>query len=302
MVRQALGKGLDALIPSGKPTESDDSAQTNRNIAEVEVSRIRRNPYQPRQTFDQEKIEELAQSVAEKGFLQPIIVRQVEDGYELIAGERRFRAARHLKMDKIPVIVTEAGDSEILEMALIENIQRDDLNPMDCAQAFKQLSDEFNLTQEQIAQRVGKERATVANYVRLNALSDKIQGFIRQGKLSFGHAKALLGVKDENTMQILAALVVKEGLSVRECERLVAGNKGGSAAAKDEQEAPAEKTSETAGINYQLESIQERFQQVLGTKVRIHPKKNGGLIEIQYYSSDDLSRILNYFDFDEAEF
>jgi ParB family transcriptional regulator, chromosome partitioning protein len=302
MVRQALGKGLDALIPSIQPSDADDSAQPNRNIAEVEVARIRRNPYQPRQTFDQGKIEELARSVAEKGFIQPIIVRQVEDGYELIAGERRFRAARHLKMEKIPVIVTEASDSEILELALIENIQRDDLNPMDCAQAFKQLSDEFNLTQEQIAQRVGKERASVANYMRLNTLSDKIQNFIRVGKLSFGHAKALMGVKDENTMQILAALVVKEGLSVRECERLVAGNKGGSVVAENEKEASTEKAPQTAGLDYQMESIQERFQQVLGTKVRIHPKKNGGAIEIQYYSPDDLHRILNYFDFDEEEF
>ena len=302
MVRQALGKGLDALIPSGNPADSPDSAQTKRRIAEVEVSQIRRNPYQPRQNFDQGKIEELAQSVAEKGFIQPILVRQVEDGYELIAGERRFRAARHLKMEKMPVVVTEASDSEILEMALIENIQRDDLNSMDCAQAFKQLSDEFDLTQEQIAQRVGKDRASVANYMRLNALSEKIQGFIRDGKLSFGHAKALMSVKDENTMQILAALVVKEGLSVRECERLVAGNKNGSAPAKDEKETPAEDAAQSTEPDPQIESIQERFQQVLGTKVRIHPKKNGGAIEIQYYSSDDLHRILNYFDFDEEEF
>ena len=286
MVRKALGKGLDALIPT------DDTAGSQKRIVNLDITKIKRNRYQPRSSFNKTGIKELAQSIKENGVIQPIIVRKAEDGYELIAGERRLRAIGVLGMSAAPAIIVEADDGEMLEMALVENIQRDDLNPMDCAAGFKQLAESFNLTQEQIAQKVGKERASVANYLRLLSLSPKVQQLIRDEKLSFGHARALLGVENPKAQEILAALVASEGLSVRECEQLVRGKK------IRKKEKP-----ETAAVpkDYQFEMIQDRFQQVLGTKVKISPKKNGGIIEIQYYSSDDLQRILNYFDFEEDD-
>ena len=282
-----MGKDLDALIPGGI------SADVRKNIADIDVSAIKRNRYQPRGAFDKGKIEELAQSIKENGVIQPLIVRKLDEGYELIIGERRLRAAALLEMPTVPAIVIEASDEKILEMALVENIQRDDLNPMDCAVAFKQLADRFNLTQEQIATRVGKERATITNYMRLSGLSSKVQRLLREEKLTFGHAKALLSLDDTGSQELLAGLVVAEGLSVRKCEELATGKNKAGKTKTDPR--PAEQLKK----DYYLEAIEDRFQQVLGTKVKISPKKNGGVIEIQYYASEDLERILNYFDFEE---
>ncbi len=277
MPKQALGKGLGALIPD--LSTLDDKEKKALGITEIELDRIVPNEFQPRKVFDDEKLKELAASIREQGVIQPVIVHRAGSGYELIAGERRWRASRLAGLKTIPALVKEATKRDLLEMALIENIQREDLNALEAAEAYKRLQDEFKLTQEDLARRVGKERSTVTNFLRLLHLPKEVKQELAAGTLSMGHAKALLSLERSRDQIQAAALIVKKGLSVREAEALASRLKN----------PPREKKTRQSG---ELKSIEERLKKSLGTKVSISPKSKGGRIVIEYYSAEELDRIL----------
>ena len=269
-MKTALGKGLDALIPD-----------KGENIIQIEVSRILPSKEQPRKVFDEGALHELSASIKEKGVLQPILVSRTGDGsFNLIAGERRWRAAVQAGLRKIPAIVKNVDSRDSLEMALIENIQREQLNPIETAEGFNRLMQEFNLTQEELADKVGKERATVANYLRLLNLPVEIKDMIYTGKLSMGHARALLAIEGRINQIEAARKVIRSGLNVRETELL------------------AKKTPKPARIRSrkdpQIASLEEKLIRSLGTKVHIVQKnKKKGKIEIEYYSLEELNRLLD---------
>ncbi len=297
MTRQALGKGLNALIPSSEPAKVESSTAGKR-VIDVEISSIKRNPRQPRFHINDEKLSDLAESIKENGIIQPVIVRRFEDGYELIAGERRTLAAKKAGFELVPAIVYNVSNQESLEFALVENVQRDDLNPLELGKAYKMLMDEFDMTQEQVAEKVGKDRASIANYIRILGLPNKVKQMILDDKLSFGHARALLAINGEAEQSILASLAVKEDLSVRQCENLATSR---SLKVKKHKVKKRSTASGTATDDYHLKSLEERLQHVLGTKVKISSKKKGGRIEIEYYTLDELDRILELFDIDPYE-
>ncbi len=277
MLKKGLGKGLSALIPD-VPTTKESPA------LEVEVERIAPNRLQPRRSFDDATIEELATSIREKGIIQPLLVRrQNGNGYELIAGERRLRAAIRAGLSKVPVVVRDATDNETLQLALIENIQREDLNPMEEAGAYQRLQEEFQWSQEEIASRVGKSRPAIANSVRLLLLPKELQQEVAQGKLPAGQARALLGLQREALILTAAREAIAKQLSTRETERLVQRLKTGP-----------RRRREAASLDSDLRSLVERLQRGLGTKVRIvhRAKAARGRIEIDYYSVADLDRIV----------
>jgi len=280
MKKQALGRGLDALIPEDVVAKPPSAP----GLVNIRISEIRKSPLQPRTTFDRERLSELAASIAQRGIIQPIVVRAVEGGYEVIAGERRLRAAEIAGRRVIPAIVVEASDAEALQIGLIENIQRDDLNPVDRATALSRLMDEFSLSQQEVATRIGKDRASVANYVRILSLPDDVKDLIREEKLSFGHARALLALEIAAEQRAVAREVVAKGLSVRQCEKAVARRKApprpratGQALAGDEH----------------TRAVEEQMQGLLATKVRIVRGRKTGRIEIDFYSDQDLNRILD---------
>ncbi len=277
MPKQALGKGLGALIPD--LSTLDDKEKKALGITEIELDRIVPNEFQPRKVFDDEKLKELAASIREQGVIQPVIVHRAGSGYELIAGERRWRASRLAGRKTIPALVKEATKRDLLEMALIENIQREDLNALEAAEAYKRLQDEFKLTQEDLARRVGKERSTVTNFLRLLHLPKEIKQELAAGSLSMGHAKALLSLERSRDQVQAAAMIVKKGLSVREAEALAARLKN----------PPKEKKLHQST---EFKSLEERLRKSLGTKVSISSKAKGGRIVIEYYSPEELDRIL----------
>ena len=277
MQKVALGKGLGALIPD--LSTLDDKEKRALGIIEIELDRIAPNEYQPRKVFDDGKLKELAASIKEQGIIQPIIVHRTGGGYGLIAGERRWRAARLAGLKAVPAIVKEATKRELLEMALIENIQREDLNPLEAAEAYKRLQDEFKLTQEDLAKRVGKERSTVTNFLRILGLSREIKQEIAAGNLSMGHAKAILSLESVRDQAQAAMHITKKGLSVREAETLVGRMKN----------PPKEKK---ARLSHELKAIEEKLRKALGTKVSLSSKSKGGKIVIDYYSDEELDRIL----------
>ncbi|MFQ5666779.1 MAG: ParB/RepB/Spo0J family partition protein [Candidatus Binatia bacterium] len=267
--RRALGRGLGALIPAA------ESPEAQATTALVPVAAIVPNRLQPRRTFPEESIEELAESIRQKGMLQPLIVRRTKAGFELIAGERRLRAAQRLGMEHIPVTVRDATDGEMLEVALIENIQREDLNPLEEARAYRRLIDEFKLTQEAIATRVGKDRSTIANTLRLLQLPREIQTDIEHGTLSAGHARALAGAGSDATKVRLAREVVSRRLTVRDTERL----------AQKESRPPADVD--------QL-AVAQKLTELLGARVHIRSRQPGrGKIEIEYYSLEELNGLVD---------
>lgn len=278
--KEALGKGLGALIPSRK-TDAQAGVRDG-GILEIDVERIVPGSQQPRKQFSDPPLQELAASIRENGVIQPLIARRTGNGtFELIAGERRWRAAMLASLKKVPVIVKDAAPDETLVLALIENIQREDLNPMETAEAFSHLISDFNLTQEQMSKRVGKDRATVANYLRLLKLASEVKSWVSEGLLSLGHAKALLSAPDDNAQVEAARQVIKAGLSVRETEALV--KKG----AVKPRKAP------TATKDPQIASLEQKLIRKLGTRVRLHDNgKNSGRIEINYHSLDELDRLL----------
>lgn len=275
MQKKGLGRGLGALIPDFESTKDSPRLQ-------LEVNRIVPNPIQPRRSFDETKMDELAASVREKGILQPLLVRRSGDGYELIAGERRLRAAVKAGLREVPVVVREASNGETLQLALIENLQREDLNPIEEAAAYQRLQEEFDLTQEEIARKVGKSRPTVANSMRLLVLPEEVQQMVGAGKLPAGQARALLGLENEAILLTAAREVVAKGLSTRETEKLVRRLKLG----RRRREAPISDPD--------LRSLIERLQRCLGTKVRlVHRGRSGrGKIVIEYYSAADLERVV----------
>ena len=274
MQKKALGRGLQTLIPVGNADGRDE-------IEDVPLSLVSPNPFQPRRVFDEAELEELANSVKTKGVLQPILVRKLGDGgFELIAGERRWRAAKIAGLKKIPAIIRPATDAEAMEMALIENLQRKDLNPMEAARAYQRLMKEFGLTQEAVSRTLGKERSSIANTVRLLALQSDVQTWVESDQLSWGHAKVLLAVSDPEQQVRLGRRAVTERLSVRDLERLVRpAHRGGR--------------SNSARKGHRPSEIEERMSRRLGTKVRLIHGKTGGKIVVDYYSPADLERVID---------
>lgn len=272
-----LGRGLGALLPG-----SDMPA--NSGLAEVPVRAITPNPLQPRGFFDEQALKELADSIREHGLIQPlIVVRSGEDQYTLIAGERRWRASQLAGLEVVPVVVKDAAPEQMLEMALVENIQRADLNPLEEALAYKQLAEEFGLTQDQIAQRVGKSRVAVANILRLLKLPEAIKARLADGLISEGHARALLAAADQATQQHLLSQIIKNNLSVRQTEELVRRQ-------LDEQ--PAAKKAHTAHrVSADSRALEDRMRRVLGTKVSLFRSKKGGTLVIHFYSEEELDSI-----------
>ena len=269
--RPALGRGLSALIP--------DAPATPERTFDVDIDLIRPNKFQPRTTMDDDRLVDLARSIRANGVIQPIVVRRSGDGYEIIAGERRWRASQRAGLLKIPVVVREIPEDRVLAVALIENVQREDLNPIEEAHAYHQLAEEFHLTQEQIAESVGKDRSSIANYVRLLKLPHEVRESVASGGLSMGHARALAGIADEASLLRLARDVIAKQLSVRETEALI----------RKTTAPPAEKTESPKDVHTRAAEEQLRF--ALGTRVRIVRKGKAGRIEVDFTSEDELQRI-----------
>ena len=276
--RPALGKGLGALIP-------DIEKEDRKNFFSCGIEEIIPSKYQPRKGFDEGKLTELANSIKEKGIIEPLIVRKTDGGYELIVGERRWRAAQRAGLKEVPVIVRDVTTAEATELALIENLQREDLNPLEEAEAYKRLMEEFHYTQEELAKRIGKDRATVANAVRLLKLPQEIKAHLADESISSGHARTLLGLNSPEEQKIACAKVIKNSLSVRETERLVKRlNVQGSKRDMDVKPASEEELH--------LGFLEETLKKFLGTQVRIPKKGRKGKIEIEFYSEEDLERII----------
>jgi ParB family transcriptional regulator, chromosome partitioning protein len=277
--RPALGRGLSALIPdSPAAVPAASTAPTDRSL-DIDSDLLRPNKFQPRTQMDDERIEELARSIKANGIIQPIVVRKVEQGYEIIAGERRWRAAQRAGLLKVPVVVRDIPEDRLLAVALIENIQRENLNPIEEAVAYRRLSDEFHLTQEQIADAVGKDRSSVANYVRLLRLPQEVRNNVASNALSMGHARALLALTDEAAQLRVARDVVSRSLSVRETEAIV-----------KKAAAPGEKKPEKS-TDVHTRAAEDKLRLALGTRVRINRKGKGGRIEIDFVSEDELHRL-----------
>ena len=273
--RQALGKGLGALIPEKLPSEPE--AKRAHHVCGIEE--IKPNPHQPRKNFIDEQLQELVDSIREKGILQPLIVRRKGDGFELIAGERRWRAAQKAGMKEVPILIKDVSESEMLELSLIENIQREDLNPIEEAEAFKGLMDQFHLTQEEVSKKVGKDRATVANTIRLLKLPPEIKQSLTDGKITMGHARAFLSLEGTDKQRFVLKKLLSSNLSVRQLENLIRRLRSRSS--------PAPRKTNSAWA-----ALIEELQRILGTKVKIVGKRHRGRVEIEYFSPEELDRII----------
>ncbi len=279
MERKALGKGIGALIP-----ERLEMASERRNeIIYVQTGQIKPNPFQPREDFDTQSIEDLAQSIKEKGVIQPLLVRRKGDSYELIAGERRLRAANLLSLKEIPIIVKDVEDRDSLELALIENIQRQGLNAIEEAHAYQYLIDKFQVTQDKISAVLGKARVSITNTLRLLKLPQEIQQEIKKGRISFAHGRALLEIEDANHQRKLAQEVISKDLSVRELENLI----------KSRRPKAIKRSIGESARDPSIMILEDELQQALATKVRISKRKKRGHILIEFYSQEELERIAN---------
>ncbi len=301
MGKQALGKGLGALIGRGgsgrtevNPVSEVVESVGGESVHRVVLGKVVPSPLQPRKEFAAEQLGELVDSIREHGIIQPLIVRKVGEHFELIAGERRYRASEALGLETVPVIVREASDRDVLEMALIENLQREDLNPIEEARAYVRLAKDFGLRQEDIARRVGKNRATVANSMRVLDLPQMVQDMLSRGDLSVGHAKVILGAKSAEDQEVLASEVVKRGLTVRATERLLAARQFPAATAKK-----VEGTSHAVAIAVQ--EVEARLRDHFSTNVRLSHADRKGKIELEYYGTEDLNRILGMLGVEEAD-
>ncbi|MDU2239392.1 MAG: ParB/RepB/Spo0J family partition protein [Paenibacillus sp.] len=276
-MNKRLGKGLDALIPAL-------SIQDDDKVIEIPLNQLRANPYQPRKTFDEEAIRELAESIRQHGVIQPIIVRSVLKGYEIIAGERRFRASQFCGNATIPAVVRSFSDQQVMEIALIENLQRENLNAMEVAVAYQGLMDQFQLTQEELSMKVGKSRSHIANFLRLLSLPEEVKEYVSRGTLSMGHARALVGLKDPATIKQLAKQCIDHEWSVRDLEDAV-------------QQLDRKKQEKTKAAGKKrdpyIEEVEENLRERYKTTVKIKANKDKGKIEINYYSQQDLQRLLD---------
>jgi ParB family chromosome partitioning protein len=309
----ALGKGLNALIPEEKqeqPSEREpgdedvsgsqlyqfeDGTRMLGRVAEVAVERIRPNPYQPRQEFKDAALEELASSIEELGVIQPITVRAMGDGqFEIISGERRLRAARRAGIDRLPAFIRKASSEEMLEMALVENVQREELNPIEVALGYQRLMEECGLTQEEVSDKVSKSRATVSNFLRLLRLPPRVQAALRDKEVAMGHARALIAMDDEEAQVELLEETIEEDLSVREVERRAREWHEDQTDAADEPDDPSAPDPTPDRDDLQLEDFRSKLRSRLGTQVQITHKSDGeGSIEISYYSEEDLERLVD---------
>lgn len=281
---KGLGRGIDALFSSFEDIEQID--EKTEQVQEISLDDIRPNPYQPRKTFDEEALKELADSIQLNGVFQPIILRQSSvKGYEIIVGERRVRASRLAGKESIPAIIREFDEQAMIEIAVIENLQREDLSPLEEAEAYQMMSDKLKLTQAQVAERVGKSRPYIANYLRLLTLPEDVKLLLRNGDLTMGQARTLLGLKDQKQMSELAKQVVQDGITVRQLELLV------QQMTEPTETKEKKKRQKIAKPSYILES-EERLMDRFGTSVQITPKGEQGKIEIEYLSPNDLDRIL----------
>jgi len=314
--KSALGKGLSALLPSDKQDDAseakkesgdlsksqlyrfEDKGRLLRRVADIELDSIRPNPYQPRQEFNEDALDELAASIEQLGIIQPVTVRALGDGqFEIISGERRLRAARRAGLERLPAFVREANSEQMLEMALVENVQREELNPIEVALGYKRLLEECGLTQEKVAEKVSKSRATVANFLRLLRLPPRIQAALRDKQVSMGHARALITIDDEEDQVDLLEATIEDDLSVREVERRVRTRREQRSASRDDQTADEDATADPDPASdrdaLQLEAYRDRLRSFLSTQVKIKHKSDGeGHIEISYYSEEDLERLL----------
>jgi len=279
MQRKPLGKGIGALFTEHREEELGQ-ASGSQEVIQVSVNRIHPNPYQPRKAFEEKELSELTNSLKEKGIIQPLLVRKEGNHFELIAGERRWRAAKQAGLEFVPVMVREASGTELLELALVENIQRRDLNAIEAGKAYRQLVEEFGLTQEEIAKRVGKDRSSITNTLRLLTLPESVQAEIVSGRISYGHAKVLLSMKTPSLIERTVHQIIQSGLSVRETEELLKTNQkreaGGSAISRSPE----------------VMELEEKLVRHLGVKVRVKGKQDRGRIILEYYSADDLDRLI----------
>ena len=275
-----LGKGLNALIPEIESIDNNSETE----FFHCDINLITPNRYQPRLNFSKDELEDLSGSIKEQGVLQPLLVRKNKTGYELIAGERRLRASKMAGLDKVPVIIKDISDTELLELSIVENIQRENLNAIEEADAYQRLIDEFDFTQEQVATRVGKSRSAVANFLRLRQLNDPIKLNIIDGTLSMGHARALLGAESASKQEAVWKEIISKGLSVRQAESLIKKLKS----QKNKPKKPAFSTDE----NY-FKSITEDLSRRFGTKVQIKRKGRKGKVEIEFYGNEDLGRLID---------
>lgn len=302
MAKPALGRGLGALlgevstsIKPAQPSAADETTEVEETPAKgerveiVPLTRIRPCPLQPRKDFPEESLRELADSIRSQGIVQPLVVRMRGEYYELIAGERRWRAAQLAGLSEVPVLVREADDTAALEMALIENLQRENLNPIEEAQGYQQLIDQFKLRQEDVAAKVGKNRATVANALRLLRLPAEVQAYLKNGQISVGHAKVILGLERAEEQQLAAVHVIRDNLNVRQTEALVARWLARGRTVK-ESEAVSSKVGDQRDVH--VVSLENRLMEKLGTKVHLRYKRGKGSVEIRFFSDDELERIL----------
>lgn len=283
--KKGLGKGLDSLIP--KVSSAEIETNEKGGVATLKIDTVEPNKAQPRKYFDKEKLEELASSIKQNGIVEPLLVQKKGDYYEIVAGERRWRAAKLAGLDKVPVIIKELTDQQVFEISLIENIQREQLNPIEEALAYKRLQEEFSLKQEEVAERVSKSRSVIANAMRLLNLDERVQEMVITSELSMGHARAIVGIKDTEKQYDFARRAIEEKLTVRDVEKQIREDA--------EPKAPKKKSSKVMSEQETVAftEAEERLKQILGTKVMIHAKEKGrGSIEIEYYTEEQLDSLL----------
>ncbi|MCM3387564.1 ParB/RepB/Spo0J family partition protein [Ureibacillus chungkukjangi] len=283
---RGLGKGIGALFP----TEAIDNLQTNEDqIEKIDLQKLVANPFQPRKTFEDDAIEELAESIKEHGIIQPIVVRKKGKKFEIVVGERRFRAAKLANLNEIPAIVRNLTEDQMMELAILENLQREDLTPIEEAEAYQSLIEKLNFTQEELANRLGKSRPYITNHLRLLTLPDDVRELVNTGELSMGHGRTLLGLKNKRRITEVAEKVIKHGLNVRQLEALI----------KQLNEEVSRETEKPVKKDIFVQATETQLRDYFGTNVQIKKSKNKGKIEIEFYSEDDLERILEILQLEE---
>lgn len=284
---RGLGKGIGALFP----TETLESIQNEDHIEKIPLQKLVVNPFQPRKLFDEEAIEELAQSIREHGIIQPIVVRKKGKKYEIVVGERRFRAAKLANLEEIPAIVKDLTEEQMMELAILENLQREDLTPIEEAEAYQSLIEKLNFTQEDLAKRLGKSRPHITNTIRLLQLPEEVRQLVNDGSLTMGHGRALLGLKNKKRIPEVAKKVINQSLNVRQLESLI----------KQLNENVSRETKKTQKKDIFVQATESQLREFFGTNVQIKKTKNKGKIEIEFYSEDDLERILEILQLEQDE-